>query len=118
MLENIALIHEVHNHTPVHLAQKEAMEYLIKIESEHIAYKRMHQCNDIELFCIMVIRALMTKEKNIVLLNPLAILKNTEFLKQARETLSILNDEKNIIILENEINRFYYEGMKALDDIQ
>ncbi len=111
MLENIALIREVHNHTPVRIAQEEAKVYLNKINRIDLGLKRPHQCNEVEVFYIMIIRALMTNEKNIVILNPLAILKNIEFLAIAMRNLAILNETKNIIILENEINRFHYEGM-------
>ena len=111
MIENISLIHEVHNHTPVKIAQQEARKYLKKINKLDIGLKRMHQCNEVELFYIMVIRALMTKEKNVVIIHPLSMLKHMEFLAIAMKNLSILNDEKNIIILENDINRFHYEGM-------
>jgi len=111
MIENIALIHEVHNHTPTNIAQEEAKEYLNKIKKLDIGLKRTHQCNEVEIFYIMIIRALMTSEKTIVILHPLAILQNIEFLAISMKNLSILNDNKNIIILENDINRFHYEGM-------
>lgn len=111
MIENIAIIHEVHNHTPVNVAQDEAKTYLKKIDKLDIGLKRTHECNEVELFYIMIIRALMTKEKNIVIVHPLSILKHIEFLAIAMKNLGILNEEKNIIILENDINRFHYEGM-------
>jgi len=111
MIENIALIHEVHKHTPTKIAQAEASEYLHKINKLDIGLNRTNQCNEVEEFYIMLIRALMTKEQTIVILNPLSILKHIEFLAIAMKNLAILNDEKNIIILENDINRFHYEGM-------
>ena len=118
MLENIALIHEVHNHTSTKVAQEEASFFLNKIDKLGIAFKRTHQCNELELFYTMIIRAIMTKEKNIVILRPLSILKNIEFLAVAMKNLALLNENKNIIILENDINRFQYEGMWVFDGVQ
>lgn len=118
MVENIALIHEVHNHTPTKKAQEEANSFLNKINKLDISSKRTHQCNEVEVFYIMIIRAMMMKEENIVIRHPLAILKNIEFLAIAMKNLALLNEEKNIIILENDINRFHYEGMLVFNDVQ
>jgi len=117
MLENIAIIHEVHKHKSIKEAQFEALEYLNKIAKADIGLKRMHQINEVEMFYVMVARAMMSEPDTVVLINPLAILNHVEFLAIAMKNLAILNDNKNIIILENGINRFHYEGMWVFDDI-
>ena len=111
MIENIALIREVHNGIPIKLAEDEVSAYLQKINKLDIANKRTHQCNEVEIFYIMIIRALMTTQNTLVIQHPLSILKHIEFLAIAMKNLGILNEEKNIIIIENDINRFHYEGM-------
>jgi len=118
MIENIALIPEVHKHISVQKAQELAQNCLAKIEKEDISLKRMHQLNEVEIFYVLIARALMDARQTIVIVNPLSILKHVEFLAIAMKNLAILNEEKNIIILENDINRFHYEGMWVFNGIQ
>ncbi len=117
MIENIALIPEVHKHTSIKKAQELAQNSLAKIDKENIALKRMHQLNEVEIFYVLIARALMDERETIVIVNPLSILKHVEFLAIAMKNLAILNEEKNIIILENDINRFHYEGMWVFNGI-
>ncbi len=117
MIENIALIPEVHKHISVKKAQELAQACLAKIDKEDIALKRMHQVNEVEMFYVLIARALMDSRETIVIINPLSILKHVEFLAIAMKNLAILNKEKNIIILENDINRFHYEGMWVFNDV-
>ena len=117
MLENIALIREVHQHKSIQDAQKEAKNCLNKINKTDIGLKRLHQVSEVEMFYVMVARAMMSDEDKIVLINPLAILQHVEYLAIAMKNLAILNDNKNIIILENDINRFHYDGMWVFNDV-
>ena len=69
MLENIALIKEVHQFIKTSSAQKEALYYLSKIDLQNVGKNRLTQCTSLEIFYISFIRALMTKEMNVIITN-------------------------------------------------
>jgi len=108
MLENIALIKEVHQHTPIQEAEEEAQYHLAKIGLDNISKNRIVQCSKIEIFYVMLIRALMTEDKNIVIVLPFSITNNLTDVKGFIDNIEILND-KNILILDLYTNESKYK---------
>jgi len=107
MLENIAIIKEVHFWMNTKEAQLLAKEFLDKIGLVHIGEYRLHQCSLQERFFVILIRALMTKEKKIIIKMPYAILYNLRDMRNICQKIDSLNSDKDIIILDtfnNEIN--------------
>ncbi|WP_373004709.1 hypothetical protein [Sulfurimonas sp.] len=109
MLENIALIKEVHEHMPTELAQKEAKESLKKIDLENIAFNRLNQCNSYEVFCVCLIRALMTKESDVIIVSPFHLIDNLRDIKTIVSAIDKLKVMKNILILDTISNETHYK---------
>lgn len=111
MLENIALIKEVHELLATKKAQAHAIEYLRRIDLESIGLKRLNQCTSIEVFYVMVIRAMMAKKQTIFIVTPFFLIKKLAEITPVLEKLALLNKEqKNIIILDNLTNQSHYKG--------
>lgn len=114
MLENIALIKEFHKHIPTSQAQTLAKGYLQKLQLSHIGTYRANQCNSLELFYVMFIRALMSQRKEILIVTPLLLIKKIERMDAIIETLEKLNDgSKEIVILDTIANEIYYKGCRC-----
>ena len=109
MLENIALIKEVHEHKSIIKAEEEARGYLSKINLENVSKSRVTKCSELEVFYVMLIRALMTDSKNIIIVLPFSIIDNLTDVKTFIDNISILN-HKNIIILDIYTNESNYQG--------
>ncbi|MEA2091649.1 MAG: hypothetical protein U9O83_04685 [Campylobacterota bacterium] len=110
MLENIALIKEVHEFLPTPFAQKEASEYLKKIDLQEIGLNRLIQCNSLEVFSVSLIRALMSKEMNVIIITPFHLINNLRDINTVLTTIEKLNCEKNILILDTISNETHYKG--------
>lgn len=110
MLENIALIKEVHEHMPTKKAQEEAKEQLKKIELESIGLYRLNQCDTYEVFCVSLIRALMTKEMNVIIVSPFHLIDNLRDIETVVATIQKLEVKKNILILDTVSNEIHYKG--------
>jgi len=108
-LENIAIIKEVHEHLATKEAQKLADEYLQKINISKIGLFRPVDCSQLELFYVAFIRALMSKEKDIMIITPFSIINNLGDIAIIIEKINILNDKKNIFILDTNINKIHYK---------
>jgi len=109
MLENIALIKEVHEHMPTALAQEEAREALKKIDMENIALNRLNQCNSYEVFCVCLIRALMTKELDVIIVSPFHLIDNLRDIQTIVSSVQMLEVKKNILILDTISNETHYK---------
>ena len=114
MLENIALIKEVHELLSRDEAEKIADTYLAKIGLSNIGLKRLNQCSPSEVFYVMFIRALMSKEKSIIILTPLALMSNLSNMQTVIDTLHLLETEKEIFIFDTLTNKSHYEGNPCL----
>ncbi len=110
MLENIALIKEFHEFLPIPLAQKEAFEYLKKIDLQNISLYRLTQCSSLDIFYVCLIRALMTKEMNVIIVMPFNLVDNLKDIKKVFKTIDKLEVEKNILILDLISNETHYKG--------
>jgi ABC-type lipopolysaccharide export system ATPase subunit len=110
MLENIALIKEVHEFLPTSLAQKEASEYLKKLEVETIGLNRLNQCSSLEIFSVSLIRALMTKEMNVIIITPFHLVDNLRDIETILTIIKKLQSSKNILLLDTISNETHYKG--------
>lgn len=110
MLENISLIKEVHELLSTEKAQEQASEYLAKIGLSHIGLNRLNQCSAIEVFYVMLIRAFMTKEMNVIIVTPFFLIKNLRDIEAVFENINILNKHKTITVLDNITNESHYRG--------
>jgi len=113
MNENIALIKEVHKHLQIKEAEDIATKYLNKINLSKIGLLRLSQCKPIEIFYVMYIRALMMPEKNLVIVSPFNIIRNVKNMQDVIENLAILNDDKNILIIDTITNESRYKGVRC-----
>jgi len=113
MLENIALIKEVHEHLPTIKAQKIAKEMLEKIHQEHISLYRVSACTPVEIFYIQFIRALMMKEKKIIIVTPFSLIENLRDINVIIKNITILGSEKEILLLDMLSNENHYEGSQC-----
>ena len=109
IVENIALIKEIHEHLETSIAQEEALSYLEKINMSHIKKLRISQCSEVETLYVMIIRALMTKEKTIVISRPFSIVHFLIDIKTIIDTILVLNNNKNILILDLSVNEAEYK---------
>ena len=110
MIENIALIKEVHEHMPTSLAQKEALDYLSKINLQNIGKNRLTQCKSLEIFYISFIRALMTKEMNVIIVTPFHLIDNLREINTILASIEKLEVQKNILIFDTFSNETHYKG--------
>lgn len=110
MLENIALMKEVHEGMPTQEAQSIAKTYLAKIGIEKIANNRLTQCNSLEIFYVMLLRALMHNKDTIMIVTPFFLIKKLSDIGGVLENISLLNSGKTLLILDNISNQSYYEG--------
>jgi len=111
MCENIAIIKEVHELLSIKKAEELANEYLEKINISHISLQRVQNTNSIDIFYTMLIRALMSKQKNIIIIAMPLIVNDIKYLNDILNNINILNaNYKNILILDTITNEHYYKG--------
>jgi ABC-type lipopolysaccharide export system ATPase subunit len=115
MKENIALIQEVHHKKPRLKAEEEATMLLEKIGLKHIANNRSNQCSKIEIIYVMIIRALMMDQNEIILKLPFALADTMLDISMLINNIEILNADinKKITILDNINNFSHYEGCRC-----
>jgi len=111
MYENISLIKEVHEHLSIKEAQRIAHNYLSKIGLEHIGLYRVSQCKHTEILYTMFIRALMTKHSNVIIASPFSLARNIKDIKDIIKDIELLNNGKNIIIIDTLTNENRYKGV-------
>ncbi len=110
MIENIALIKEVHERLSIAKAENIAKEYLEKIGISRIGLNRLNLCSSLEIFYVMFIRALMSKEMNVIIMTPFSLISNLRDIQPIIDNIEILNESKNILIFDSIINEPHYEG--------
>ncbi len=109
IVENIALIKEVHIGLSVDKAEGIAKESLEKIGLLDIALMSIDKCSDLEIFYVMFIRALMMNRGTILVESPYLILEEIINI----EILDELNQDKDIIILDTFENETKYEDYRC-----
>ncbi|WP_345993199.1 hypothetical protein [Sulfurimonas sp. HSL-1716] len=110
IVENIAIIQEVHAYKQVIKAEAEALELLRIIALEEIAQKRASQCSEFEIFCAMLLRALMNDNERIVIVTPFSFITSLTSIKEIAEVIYKLDIKKDIIIADMKNNQTNYEG--------
>ena len=109
MMENISLIKEVNFGMSIKNAQILANEFLDKIELSYIGKFRKHQCQLSDIFFVLLIRALMTKERLVIIKSPYRLLYTLTDIKNICQKIDILNSDKDILILDTLNNKMNYK---------
>ena len=109
ILENIAIIKEVHEHMPTRTAQALAVKYLEKIEQNKIGNLRVNNCSISQICDVMLVRALMSNNEKVIIL-PLASMDDLQDIRQMLKNIVSLNQDKTILILDIIENEIYYKG--------
>lgn len=109
MLENIALIKEVHEGLSIKKAETLALEMLEKINLISIAQSRSSQLTQQEIFYVIFIRAMMTKESKIYITTPFSLINNLRDITILINDIMILDSKKEIFILDIIINEIHYK---------
>ncbi len=112
MLENIALVLQVHEHLSRKKANKEVYHALNSLELEHIAQLRYEACSDKEMFFVQLIRASIQKDAKIIIEQPFMLLSeemNLDFILESLDALRIEYGRVLIIDLIHQEN-YYREG--------
>ncbi len=104
------MIKEVHESLPTHLALQDASMYLKKIDIQNIGFYRSNQCSSLEIFAVCLIRALMTKEMNVIIVSPFHLIDNLKSIETIFKIINKLEIEKNILILDTISNETHYKG--------
>ena len=110
MVENIALIQEVHQNKSIDESEALALEMLTKISLETIAYKRIPECSIEEIFFVMYIRALMMDIPKIYIKVPYAITENFKDIQSIIDAMELLKNDKSVMILDLLSNEVHYKG--------
>ena len=110
IIENISLIKEVHEFMPRLQAQEIAISLLSKVGLNHIKSYRQNQCSTVEIFYVMFLRALMSREKNIFIEVKHSVLETLKDINNVFESINLLKADKNIFILDLLENEDYYKG--------
>jgi len=107
--ENISIIKEVHEFMPAKKANKITAKYLQKLNLSNISLYRPIRCSDLEILQVMLIRASMCKNQNIVIINPHYLINNLKDIKVIIENMKMMKD-KDLLILDTISNEVYYKG--------
>jgi len=107
--ENISLIREVHHHLPIDRSRIEAMEMLQAIGLEGLCDKRAVECSPLEIFFVMVIRAMMSDFTHIYILTPFSMVKKLGNLADVLKTIALIGTTKEIVILDISKNIHHYK---------
>jgi len=108
MVENIALMLEVHQSMPVYKAESLAVEYLAKLGSETAGNKRIAQCSEQEVFYVKLIRAMFAPFEEILIVLPNTLTDSTDPANFICETLKKLEIAKKVSILDLNSNENDY----------
>ena len=114
MLENIALIKEVHEHLATKDAQSQAREALAKIELEGISLYRVNMCDAYEIFCVSLIRAMMSANSSVIIISAINLLDNLSDINDIVSIIKKLQMNKNVIILDTLSNKTYYKETSCI----
>jgi len=114
MCENIALIREVHQHLPQKISMLQAKEALKRIGLEDICQKRLHQCTPIEIFYVMLIRAMMSEAKIITVITPFSFVKKLSNFSSVLDTLYALDFQQEVIVVDIFKNLHHYRDKRCI----
>lgn len=110
MIENIALIPEMHQGLRVPIAEQQAKIELEQAGMQHIGNKRVPQCTDKEKFYAMLIRAKLFNPSKILIEAPFSFISgmhSVEFIMNAIKNADIPH---SVEIADLKSNRMHYTG--------
>ena len=110
ILENIAIIKEVHENMSVLEAEQLAEATLQSVGLKSLGVKRAEQCLTNEIFCVMLIRAMMCKENTIIIEYPELLLESLKDIGKMIDIIALLRSAKTIVFLDIKNNENYYKG--------
>ena len=110
LLENVALIYEVHHHMSVKQAELKVMQILKTMGLEQLALKRIAQCNDQEIFQFLLLRATAMPQKQAFILLPLSLVSHADGIHVILKTINNLNGSLKVSILDLKSNQIHYQG--------
>jgi hypothetical protein len=110
MIENIALIEEVHQRTARQAAHENAMKKFKKLNLEYLAFKRTSQCHEFEIFSTAFIRALTMQCATIIVVTPFLQYSSKDLLEDLIEMIRALEVTDPIIILDLKLYEKEYEA--------
>jgi ABC-type lipoprotein export system ATPase subunit len=100
IIENIALIEEVHQNFERKKSHANALKKLKKLNLQHLETKRSSECSDLEIFSLSLIRASMMKDVIIVVITPLVQYQAEDSLEHLYKVLDTLEIKERTIILD------------------
>lgn len=110
MIENIALVLEVHQKMSVQKAESVAFDYLKKLGSEMTGNKRIAQCSEKEVFYVKLIRAMLAPFMEVLIVTPSNLTDKQHSANFIHETVTKLESVKNVTILDLKSNESHYLG--------
>lgn len=116
MIENIAIIEEFHHKIGTQDAHKNALQLLKQIDLESIAHKKIEQCKSLEIFCVMLLRALMCDATKIMICYLYSFVDEIENIDEILDIFKKLNIKEEIIFIDGKKNTHLYDGIMLLDE--
>lgn len=110
IIENIALIEEVHQKTPRTRSHQHALAELKKISMEGISEYRIDECNDFERFSASLIRASMMQYATIIVISPLQQFFSKDSITILLKLINDLELEKRVEIFDLVLYENDYEN--------
>jgi ABC-type lipopolysaccharide export system ATPase subunit len=111
MIENIALILEVHEKRSTKESNERVEKLLDKISLGGIKNKRLNQCNSLESFYVMLLRAVVYDAKVIVIYQLLSLVDELEDINQIIQNIQKLNISQDIVFADNQNNQSFYANI-------
>lgn len=109
IVENIALIDEVHHKKSRAQAQKNVLQMLQRLSLEDIAQKRPSACTAEEIFYAMVLRAVLFDASTIIIIGMFHMVDLDHPFATFVQNMRSLHLQKDIIVVDTFLNRTYYE---------
>jgi len=113
VIENIALIEEVHERLPREIAHRNALEKLGLLRLETIAASRIATCSQFERFSVEMIRASMMLDVKIYIILPLQQFHTNNSIGDMMQLIVDINVEERVTILDlySNIEKYKRKGV-------
>ncbi len=100
IIENIALIEEVHQRLPREVAHKNALDKLTLLNLENIVTSRVATCSQFERFRVEMIRASMMLDAKIYIILPLQQFHTNNSIEDMMQSIEGLKIQERVTILD------------------
>ena len=113
VIENIALIQEVHQGLVREVAHTNALEKLSLLKLTSVAKSRIATCSQFERFCISMIRASMMLDAKIYIISPLQQFHTNSSIEDMMHSIFDINIQEEVTILDlfSNIEEYKLEGV-------